>query len=357
MRKRERYSLVLLALLLCVCLLTGCQKETQVSGEVVEARFDANHTLVSLIVQNDDGKRVGVFVTGDTWIISLVDGFTAETFKTEQQTDTVITAHFTKDKKTVTEANGEKLVYYTAQQINILGVIERGADVLSDGTSVDRMQDEFRNTVYRLADGTELLSVAEPYGPNNVYVGGLKNWDDLSVAAQGKVLAFYTERGLLYEEHEELEKAYADYQARGAKDFSCRSVMQNVVPSAYNAHVMYFLTDATSSVYGSQVCLGDAFDRETGEHIDNMELFTCAPEEAKKALLDAACAGLDDPALRSEMDKAFQWEYMVLTPAGIEITFPAGTLPGQEDSYIAVLELGGSIGGILQEWAVPIRAE
>lgn len=53
--------------------------------------------------------------------------------------------------------------------------------------------------------------------------------------------------------------------------------------------MIYFLTSVTLPINGSvatEVRLGAAFDRETGEHLSPWDLFACSEEEARQTLLD-----------------------------------------------------------------------
>ena len=97
-----------------------------------------------------------------------------------------------------------------------------------------------------------------------------------------------------------------------------------------------------------------AFDRETGERIETWDLFSCQPEEAKKALLDRAELG--DPALLREAEAAFDPAWVVFTSDGIEVWFPQGSLPSQETSLILFLEYS-QLEDILHSWAIPPKTE
>ena len=77
-------------------------------------------------------------------------------------------------------------------------LVQEKAFVFSDGNYVDLWQEEFHwRDLYRLPDGTELLTEQTPNGPERVYVGGTESFDDLSEAAQTAVLAYYQRQGLL----------------------------------------------------------------------------------------------------------------------------------------------------------------
>ncbi len=87
----------------------------------------------------------------------------------------------------------------------------------------------------------------------------------------------------------------------------------------------------------TEVYLCDAFDRETGEHIDGWELYSCPAEETKRTLLDFTHT--TEPTLRAEMESALRPEYVRLYADGLEICFPQGTLPSQDTA----LGFGGAM--------------
>ncbi|GAU79654.1 hypothetical protein [Fusibacter sp. 3D3] len=229
---------------------------------------------------------------------------------------------------------------------------------LADGKSIDQLN-YFNRTVYQLEDGTELLSVQAPSGPNNVYVGGIESFDDLGEAAQAQVLSYYNNQSLLYDVNIELERAYSNYKnAENKSEFSAYFLSQNIAPTSSNKKVMYFLTSAMLPIegnHGYEIRLGAAFNRETGEHIGNWELFSCTEEEAKQAMLDIA--GIIDPVLRAEMEAAFKPEQIILFTDHLEISFGEGTLPSQVQSTLLALDFEDDLCEILNEWSIPKRTE
>ena len=223
-----------------------------------------------------------------------------------------------------------------------------GETTLSDGTAVQLWQRLFGDTAYRLEDGTDLLR-ERTSGPEHVYVGGQESFDDLADDAQKAVRAYYEDRGLLYDAQAILEDAYERFQA-APHDFDCWALGQDVAPLASNDRIMSFITTVTLPLGGRIVTerrLGDVFDRNTGEHLDNSDLFTVPLDEAAARMLDAA--GIAQP-LREEMISALEPEYITLHSDSIELAFPEGSLPSQEYSYIVCVDLEDCP---LRDWAVP----
>lgn len=260
---------------------------------------------------------------------------------------------------------GYKTKYEPCQELNSFGNdILRTRELpetsmnLSDGTNVDVLKDS-SSISYLLSDGTELLRVENPSGPDNVIVGGTDSFDDLSEAAQTNILTYYSKQGLLYDVNKVLEQAYADYQnTENKEEFTSYMLSQEITPSASNERILYFITSVylpIDSQNGQEIRLGAAFDRETGSHINNWELFSCSEEEAKQTLLDIA--QIKNSPLREEMEASFSPEYLTFFMDNLEISFPAGTLPSQENCYILGLDYDKELCQILNDWAIPKQNE
>ncbi|HHY25244.1 MAG TPA: hypothetical protein GX523_00575 [Desulfitobacterium dehalogenans] len=242
------------------------------------------------------------------------------------------------------------------QEKEIWTMVEEKIITFSDGESVNLWRtDSIGHAAYKLSDETTLLIVRDPIGPANVYVGGVESFDDLCESTQRAVCAFYEEQGLLYNIPSELENAYTEYLA--CKDngtlFGEYSISQDISPTASNDSIMCFLTSVILPVNGQmaqEVRLGAVFSRETGEVLNNWELFSLPEDEARQRLLDTF--NVADSALRTEMKAALKPEYIILFPDNLEVTFPRGTLPSQEDSYSIGVGYD-ELQGVIQTWAVP----
>lgn len=245
-----------------------------------------------------------------------------------------------------------------AQQAADWVLEEEGAVTLSDGTQVDlwhlgHNDDGF----YKLSDGTLLLRIDTPCGPQNSFAAGVESFDDLSPAAQEAVSAYYEAQGLLYDPQAQLEDAYATYldcQTAGT-EYQERYIRQEIYPVACNDTIMCFLTSVILPVEGEndrtvqELSLSAVFDRDTGERLRIWDLFTLPEEETRQRLLDLA-AGFD-PVLRSEAEAALRPEYIIPRSDGLELTFPQGSLPSQEYTWGTSVPYS-DLQDVLRPWAI-----
>lgn len=226
----------------------------------------------------------------------------------------------------------------------------------SDGESADLWRtDRIGYAFYKLSDRTMLLTIQEPSGPDNVFVGGVESFADLSESVQDAVSTFYKEQGVLYDTRSQLQNAYADYLTckENGTEFNKHYISQNIAPSASNKNIMSFLTSVILPVDGQivrELRWGAAFNRETGEVLSNWDLFTLPEAEARQWLLDAF--DVDDPIIKAEMDDALKPEYIILFPENLEVTFPQGTLPSQAYSYGFGIKYN-ELQDVLHPWAIP----
>jgi len=257
---------------------------------------------------------------------------------------------------------------FRRRQFNIcsLAVSETESDaysritIQSEGDEIKKEQ--LINQLYKLPDdGIELLREDAPAGPKDVVVGGQAVFSSLSEGAQENIQTYYEQRGLLYDIPTELEKAYAAYQRcqESGKEFSSFQAKQEIYPCGANDTVCYYSTSVTTSYdvqLANELRLCEAFRRDTGEKIEAMDLFTVSQEEAARWFADYYGQYDKDGLLNEEMREAFQPEYVIFRSSGLEVMFPAGTLPSQESAtgmYLAYEEAED----VLQEWAVPDPTE
>ena len=372
------------ALVLTVCLATDplniARDRTQtLSGLVTAVQSNADGEVTAIVIQTDAGTQTGILLTDETFAFPPENGsWTPEemraAFTAALTPDVLITAECAHNRQTLTvdstagtaggtageiqsAAGDARITAYEASQIRIAGQLLRGAATLQDGTPADLLEDRvWPGHTWQLADGTELLRVNVPYGPEYSAVGGIDGWDTLNEAAQEQVLAFYRQRGLLYDEQAELEKVYALYRELGT-DFRPGLVEQGVSPTASNGRVLYFLTTVMlptgreNGNEGYELRLCDAFDRKTGAHIDTWDLFTAPKETVIQALLDAG--GITGQPLRAEMEAALWDGHIAFFPENLSVDFAPGTLPGEANSFGFGVDYTPAVRSLLQEWAVP----
>ena len=96
--------------------------------------------------------------------------------------------------------------------------------------------------IYKLSDGTTLMTIQDPAGPRNVYVGGMESFDDLSESAQKAISAFYKQQGLLYDTQSELDTAYAEYLTckESGTEYYERYITQDIAPTASNDNMKMY---------------------------------------------------------------------------------------------------------------------
>lgn len=360
----KRIFALALAVLLALGL-TACQDEKSVMGSLVEVQTDENGDLTALILERD-GERTGVLLAERTGVWPRGEGSwtgeeAMEAFRKDLQPGNEISAWCYPRKEKLVTAEGESIPAYWGQSIQIDGILKRNALTLRDGTAIDVMEGvHFGNDhVYRLTDGTELLRVRNNGGPENHYVGGVESMDDLDPSVAAKIQVWYDTRGPLFDEMEELEKSYDSYLQLG-EAFSCDWIEQDVTPTASNGRVMYFVTSLRMPQRGGRFSyerqLGGAFDRETGEKIDNWDLFGVSEAEVRRRLPEL-CGWVDEPELRKAMSKALEGDMFVFFPEHVSVDFPPGTLPGEENSYLISLDYKDAPEGFFQPWAVPVEGD
>ena len=354
-----KLHIVLVIILLCsavsLCRMVF-QEGRNIRGVVVEIQTREDGTLASFVLEQD-GKRTGVIMTENTraWPRERVLGQTYE--KTcqvfqEELRDAEVTAWCVPFRMKLETAEG-RITAYRAKSANVIGSLKRNALTLQDGTAVDILSSDpgFQWT-YRLPDGTELLRARAPFDdPVNACVNGDEAFGTLSDKARKKILAYYAEQKPLYDEREELEKCYAEWRELGG-EFSPGYIQQNVLLTAYNRQVLYF--KSLAELPGGEcadISLGTAFDRESGEKLDNWKVFTVPEEEVCRRLAE----WVYDESLWAEMAEALKSEWIVVSEEGLTVQFPAGTLPKYWDQAYHIWVGPEKVikAELLQPWAIP----
>lgn len=349
--------IILPIIMIGILLLAACNSEHKVSGEVIEWTMNEDTGVSAFVVQTEGGKQVGIIVSDNTSVWSS-DIVSADDFRHNEQDGVFVSVVCEKGMQKLKNESGAELTAYTADVVRITGLLNRGAFTVSDGTKIDLFQfgnaTNFSNC-YQLEDGTKLLYERSRTGPENVYVGGLESLDDLNEKAKENVSAYYADQGLLYDVQEILERAYQDYVSHEDRmKFNSQTVGQEISPSASSDRVMYFLTTVTLPVEGNictEMRLGAAFDRETGNYIIPFDLFSCGETELIEQII--TIAEISDSTLQSEIKAAFQPEYIIFFQDSLEVNFPKGTLASQEHSYGIWLDYDERLTSILHDWAIP----
>lgn len=340
-------------ILLCALLLSACSSSGThgVSGKVVE--LNTGPEGLESFVMDSSGELLGVTLTDRTYVKSWLDALSAEAFLSGSAPDVALTVYFDGPKSSLVTGSGEEVKAQEAEAVYLTGFLKPEAAVLADGTELGVWQYE-RATAYAADDGTELLKVEEPVGPDYDSSSSL-SLNELGDAAQANIAAWFEDRGVLYDEQAELERAYTAWlEAEDASDFQTWGLSQRIVPTTLSERVIYFLTTVDYPV-GNFVMeeqrIGSAFDRETGEYIEARELFACPPDEAVQRILDLS--ELTDPEQRAEIEAAFEPECLTIFENRLELSFDRGVLPSCETGYTLVLDLDEDVLPLLQPWAVP----
>ena len=353
--------LKVLLLFTTLLLLPGCDSSQRVSGEIVEYHVDAQDTLTGLTVLTNEGKPM-TFVPAEDEAYRIVSWLGADTLpeiKEQFPNEVMVSAQYSGKQTTLTDPDGTTHSAYIADWVmDTDHLTTRNVYTFPDGISVD-LWEGWSDRSYRLSDRTELLRI-NGHGPENVYVGDTGSFDDLTPAAQEKILTFYEEQGLLYDEMTHLLRAYSFYQ-NDPENFQSLLAGQDISPCYDNKNIISFLTTVTEPIspgHIDELQLCHTFDRNTGERISNYDLFTVPPEELLQLLLDhAGYENWENSPSIEEMQAAFRPEYIHLSQNHISIMFPSGSLPSQEHGYGFGLSIFGQRWDALQDWAQPLPRE
>ena len=324
---KQKFRCVLLIIACCIAL-CGCHQRT-IRGEVTEV------TSHGFVMEQDGGEPVTVTTGGNTIMFSWFDEISVSDLKEGTMEGIVVSVSGTMGRDGM-----------AASEVQIEGLHIKNFCALEDGTQVDLFKTSLYQ-MYLLADGTELLFVRKPTDVAEVYIQGIGGLNSLPEEAQQNIKAYYDAQGLLYDEFAALEEAYDEYLT--GEGFQTRSLDQEIVPSACNDDVIYFLTIANLPKTELRLCA--SFDIETGEQIPMEDIFNCKPEEIIARL--AEIGKIDDSALIADMEAAFQPEYVTVSQNYLEVNFPAGSLSAYDTAFGMGFEYSDEIRDLLHPWAVP----
>ena len=354
----KKWYVLLAVLLLLPLSACGGEDDSYFWGRVAEVQRGPDGLPSALILDTGDGEREGVFWDESTQVAvsqAVEEVLAGESFQSQVPVGTEVSVYLRPDVegKPLTAQDGTEFPDAgTAEVVTVEEILSPESLTLSDGTQAEIWVRIGGDRTYRLSGGTELLR-ERPQETNfsTYYVEGDTPLTALPAALLDGVTACYQERGALYDLQTEVERAYGAY-TQDPEKFQSYLAEQWVSWSATSPGVYYFLTTLNLSVEPgimTRVQFTDAFDRETGEHIPNEDLFSAGRTE----VLDALISQMDvDQDLERELREHFQWSYLVFWPDHLDIRYPAGSLPSQEHSWGWGIDYE-DLAGVLHPWATP----
>lgn len=233
-------------------------------------------------------------------------------------------------------------------------LVQAGAYTLTDGTSVDLWQTEiFADSIYRAADGTELLRFRDAVDIANVHAGNYDDFNTLNPKAQEKIRGFYDENWPEPDIPQMLENAWSDYTAQGRKEsFSGHYAEQSIYPCAANDAFVSYCVESVIPIEGSNVRVAHfstVFDRQTGEEIGFWDLFKVDEEETADYIAEKLAKHDGE---YHKIRKALTEQASVrIQQGGFEFMFPAGSIYLSEyDAYMYLF--CEELEDILHPWAI-----
>lgn len=219
-------------------------------------------------------------------------------------------------------------------------LLEETAVVFDDGVTASLWQrPHFGEKVYRLSDGTELLTVNSPNTVDNVAVLDMEGYEGLSEAAGQKVLDYFTDLGILFDEEGELRRSYEDYclAKDEDRDFNTHMLAQDSSPYGENDSYLCYITTVQypEDLRFDRAILEDRysviFDKQTGDVVSPWELFRVPEKQARQFILDQAMRYYrGDPV---DVDRVLEDSRIFWSERGLSIDFPQGALPGEQYAW------------------------
>ena len=135
-------------------------------------------------------------------------------------------------------------------------------------------------------------------------------------------------------------------------------IRQETFPIASNDKTIYFMTTVvipTQDSFGYEKRMGEAFSKETGEYISNLDLFSCKQDEVLKNLL--RISGDSHPKLLKELEQVFDPQSIILFPNALEVSFQQSDSENYEYMHLIGIDYDEKLLEILHSWAVPDSTE
>ena len=338
------------------------EDDSYLRGQVTEVVLGADGLPDTLVLDTGDGKLEGVFWDEETqWALppAAAELTAAEVWEDPLGMEVSVDLRPDVEGKPLTAQDGTEIPDAgTADFLTVEEIRSPESLTLSNGTQAEIWVGFWNDRSYRLPDGTELLRESPPETDFSGYcVEGDTSLTELSPALAEGINTYYQERGALYDIQAEVEKAYQAYQKSEAPErFSNFWVRQETGWAATAPGVYYFRTALTLPVREQEITehwFTDAFDKETGEHIPNRDLFSVGQAEAAEAVVAGTEAiGQEAQAMREQ----FQWSYLNFGEDSLSVWYPAGTLPGREYPSGWGLDYR-DLKDVLHLWAVPEAPE
>ena len=234
-------------------------------------------------------------------------------------------------------------------------LVREAVYTFSDGTTVDLWEREhIIDRLYKLSDGTEILTVQDRPMPGNVFVGGMEGFSGLTEEAQERVTAYYEEVGSLLDMEQLLENAYADYlmcQEDEDLEFETHHAVEDLGPSMETERAIAYRTiihvpaDAHYERIVTECSSTTVFDRTTGEVIPFEELFLVPVEEVYDRFAEQC-----EVYYGGDVRDSIQPEWFVWYDDGLSFNVPAG-LVGEVGCIFSVDY--EDLEGVVQPWMVP----
>ena len=351
-------SVLCLGLLFMVLFLSACiQQPIRIEGRVIKASSGGDTAPTLYFVWTEKGETKCIALNERTFIDPDVNGLDEADVRACRTGEVMVCADCHDPHDEAALDDGTLVQAYPADTFFVTSRRTEETTSMDDGTKVEIWESK-ASREYRLKDGTMLLRAADRSGPENATGPSGASLDDLNEPARRKISHYYSERGLLYDVDTQLALAYTAYQNRNPGEaFDGQSASQDSYPTFSNARIIAFVTSLYTATEkareGTSSQYGEVFDRETGERLDNLDLFNCPRNEVISRLLDLCFVG-NDKTLRPAMESAFQSEYLVFFPEEVDLVFPAGTLRSEPYGYIISFDYE-DLGGLLHDWVIPDR--